>query len=264
MPRAWCKLLLGLPWLSCVFAPGCQLLTGASERRFVESDEGAPCLLGQSRCDGSARKTCDLTGNYRDEPCPRDTPLCTGDGACVACIDSADDGNPCTRDECIGRMPSYTKLADGTSCADGGTCALGSCILPCNNGRQDGLETGVDCGGGECPRCDDGEPCQRADDCEVGACSICTDLANCQPCSSGCNDGACGTPPILIYNSACFAVLVLRGGQVVESQSSEGLCESEQRRVRTRPGDQTFVYVKDPSFNSASVWDMSPDHKPTD
>jgi len=271
MPRACHELLYGLPWISCVLAAGCQVITGASERQLVQTEgcdasgQCAACEPGQWRCDGSGRTRCDLTGNYQAAPCPSATPLCTGDGACVAaCIDSADDGNPCTRDECIEGMPYYTRLADETPCA-GGTCISGFCVGPCDNGRQDGQETGIDCGGSECRRgCDDGEPCKGADDCEVGVCSICTDLANCQPCSSGCNDAACGPPPVLIYNTTCFAVLVLRGGQVVESQSSEGLCESDDRRVRTRPGDQTFLYVKDPSFNTASVWDMSPDHQPTD
>jgi hypothetical protein len=159
-------------------------------------------------------------------------------------------------------MPFHTWLADGTPCKEGGTCASGRCILPCENGKQDALETGVDCGG-ECGGCDDGEPCKRSEDCEIGVCSVCTDLANCEPCSSNCNDAACGIPPTLIYNTTCFAVIVLRNGQLVESQSSEGLCESEERRVRTRPGDRTFLYVKNPTLNTASVWDMGPGHQPT-
>jgi hypothetical protein len=50
---------------------------------------------------------------------------------------------------------------------------------------------------------------------------------------------------------------VLRNGQVVESQSSEGLCETEDRKVYTRPGDQSFLYVKEPTFNRASVYATS-------
>jgi hypothetical protein len=263
MPRAWRKLrklLFGLPWISCALAPGCQLITGASERRFVEFDGGESCELGQPRCGGSGRERCDLTGNYRPEPCPTDMPLCTGQGVCAPCTEPVDDGNLCTLDECIRGMLSHTPL-DGTPCTAGGTCTAGLCMGgPCNNGKQDGLETGIDCGGDECRGCDDGQPCKRALDCESGSCSFCTDEANCELCSNNCNsaDGgargaACGGPPILIYNVPCFALIVLRNGQVVESQSSEGLCETEDRKVYTRPGDQTFLYVKDPTFNMASV-----------
>jgi hypothetical protein len=263
MPRAWRKLrklLFGLPWISCALAPGCQLLTGASERRFVESEEGAPCQPGQSRCDGSGRKICDLTGNYRNEPCPAARPLCTGEGACV-CTEPADDGNLCTLDECIRGMPSHTPL-DGTPCSAGGTCASGSCMGgPCSNGKQDGLETDVDCGGGECLGCDDDKACKRVEDCESGFCSFCTDLVTCELCSNNCSDATCGRPPILIDNTNCFAVLLLRNGQVVDSQSSDGLCENEDRPVRTRPGDQAFLYVKDPTFNLATVYGTSGDDR---
>jgi hypothetical protein len=263
MPRAWCKLrklLFGLPWISCALAPGCQLITGASERRFVESDEGGSCGPGEARCDVSGRKECDLTGNYRNDPCPADKPLCTGDGVC-ACAEPVDDRNLCTLDECKRGMLSHTPL-DGTPCTAGGTCALGLCMGgPCKNGKQDGVETDVDCGGGECPPCDDGQPCKRVEDCESGFCSFCTDLANCELCSANCTDATCGSPPILIYNARCFGLIVLRNGQVVESQSTEGLCENEDRKVRTRLGDQTFLFVKDPTSHIASVYATSGDDR---
>lgn len=41
---------------------------------------------------------------------------------------------------------------------------------PCGNGVQDGKETGVDCGGGECRLCDEREGCLIDADCISGYC----------------------------------------------------------------------------------------------
>jgi hypothetical protein len=272
MPRACRTLLFGLPWISGIFGAGCQLITGASERRLVSSEDGcdageacAACRPGQKRCVGAVRETCDLTRNYREDLCPLAQPFCTGEGDCFACIKPQDDGNPCTRDECIRGMPSHTEL-DGTPCTAGGFCTSGKCIGPCNNGQLDGEETGVDCGGNDCLPCADGDPCLRAKDCASGLGSDCSDLATCRVCSDDCRDATCGIPPIIVSNPTCFGVLVLRNGQVVESQSTEGLCERGQRTVRPRPGqagepgDVTYLYVQDPMLNLAVVSGTSPDY----
>ena len=36
---------------------------------------------------------------------------------------------------------------------------------PCRNGRRDGDETDVDCGGSECGPCDEGDRCRKTNDC---------------------------------------------------------------------------------------------------
>lgn len=40
----------------------------------------------------------------------------------------------------------------------------------CRDGVRNGTETDVDCGGGTCPRCSDGQSCQEANDCRSGTC----------------------------------------------------------------------------------------------
>src|SRR5262249_40338049 len=40
----------------------------------------------------------------------------------------------------------------------------------CRDGRRNGAETDVDCGGGTCPRCQDGKTCRVANDCVSGTC----------------------------------------------------------------------------------------------
>jgi cysteine-rich repeat protein len=51
----------------------------------------------------------------------------------------------------------------------------------CTDGVQNGAETDVDCGGGTCPGCTLGQPCDVAGDCASGACTsgICAAIASC-------------------------------------------------------------------------------------
>ena len=65
--------------------------------------------------------------------------------------------------------------ADATdaSAADGGSGDgpdSGVDLGPCGNGVTDGTETGMDCGGAECPSCPDGERCLLSSDCSTFSC----------------------------------------------------------------------------------------------
>ncbi|KAA0160243.1 hypothetical protein FNF31_04409 [Cafeteria roenbergensis] len=55
----------------------------------------------------------------------------------------------------------------GTACE----AARGSSPATCFNGRRDGAETGVDCGGADCPKCGAGQLCASASDCGSGTAS---------------------------------------------------------------------------------------------
>src|SRR5207237_2709433 len=76
----------------------------------------------------------------------------------------------------------------------------------CNDAIKNGAETGVDCGGGSCPPCANGQPCNVNVDCQSSLCQF----GVCQPggcppgttlCAGTCvnlqsnalNCGACGT-----------------------------------------------------------------------
>jgi hypothetical protein len=58
----------------------------------------------------------------------------------------------------------------------------------CSDGVQNGTETDVDCGGGSCAACDDGESCAVNGDCTSGLCSggVCTAAST---CSDGVQNG---------------------------------------------------------------------------
>lgn len=62
-----------------------------------------------------------------------------------------------------------------------GNFAAWSAAFPpsCTDGLPNGNETGVDCGGGTCPACPDGQPCNVDGDCLLNSCW----LGVCQPSS---------------------------------------------------------------------------------
>ena len=62
----------------------------------------------------------------------------------------------------------------------------------CHDGKLNGHETDVDCGGGTCPRCADGKTCQVANDCVSGTCASgqCAACTPTQLCGSDAK-GAC-------------------------------------------------------------------------
>jgi hypothetical protein len=69
----------------------------------------------------------------------------------------------------------------------------------CNDQREDGAETDVDCGGEACPGCADGKRCLEGSDCASMFCGATTHLCYASSCSDGVLDGAetdvdCGGP----------------------------------------------------------------------
>ncbi|MBV1860348.1 MAG: hypothetical protein KUG77_18190, partial [Nannocystaceae bacterium] len=78
---------------------------------------------------------------------------------------------------------------DGEGCAlgndcDSGVCQGNVCQAPtCDDGEQNGDETGTDCGGGTCDMCPAGQGCEGPTDCLSGVC----DTNVCQ--APACDDG---------------------------------------------------------------------------
>jgi hypothetical protein len=71
------------------------------------------------------------------------------------------------------------------TCAGGGSC--GVCVAPsCTDGKKNGLETAVDCGGGTCGGCAPGKACVANTDCNSGVCS--------STVSNKAGSGTCATP----------------------------------------------------------------------
>ncbi len=119
---------------------------------------GADCQSGLcnfSLCSEPLESTCtdgSKDGNESDVDC--------GGGACGGCVD----GKHCAMD---------------TDCLSG-LCSDGLCAAPsaqCSDGKKDGNETDVDCGGGACPPCGFEKTCDMGGDCLSNFC----DMGTCDP-----------------------------------------------------------------------------------
>jgi hypothetical protein len=107
--------------------------------------------------------------------------VCDGAGSCVQC-----------------------NLATDCTTPSGAYCYDHACAS-CSDGKQNGDETGVDCGGSNCGACG-GQPCTSSDACQTKSClvmtggNLCGYAAN-VPCtydsecaSTHCDAGACTAP----------------------------------------------------------------------
>jgi hypothetical protein len=99
---------------------------------------------------------------------------CDASGNIASVVDNGDlpvDGNACTLDQCAMGTPSNPPAAAGTSCGSGLQCnGSGACVAGCFDGKVDGSETDVDCGGGACGACGSYLVCKAPSDCASGAC----------------------------------------------------------------------------------------------
>jgi hypothetical protein len=99
--------------------------------------------------------------------------VCDGSGACVACVKDTD-------------CPSW-----------GDYCFAGTCSR-CDDGKQNGDETGIDCGGERCGDCV-GTACTEAATCKSGQCEdgVCCDstCGLCMTCAAAGSAGKCVALP---------------------------------------------------------------------
>jgi hypothetical protein len=96
-----------------------------------------------------------------------------------SCTDKMKNGDE-TDIDCGGA--SCPKCANGQACGKKTDCMSGFCIMipgspscddgsTCKDNRNDGDETGVDCGGPSCGPCGFGQKCVTASDCQSGVCN---------------------------------------------------------------------------------------------
>ena len=145
-----------------------------------------------------------------------------------SCMDGLRDGNESDVD-CGGACPS--RCLNGAMCSTDLDCAsshcddVGRCApMPdprCDDGMQNGTETGVDCGG-VCPACDIGQPCAGGTDCSSGVCEgqtcrapTCADyVKNGDETGEDCGGEMCSTCPnkaLCLVHDDCASGLCLRG-----------------------------------------------------
>ncbi|AWV88584.1 hypothetical protein [Bradymonas sediminis] len=90
----------------------------------------------------------------------------------------------------------------------------------CEDGVKNGSETGVDCGGGECPACSQGLGCAVAQDCESGVC----EEGVCAPVS--CEVSGCSRAGETCYHGACVRACATAGdcGETAVFACTDGAC----------------------------------------
>ena len=146
----------------------------------------------ESGVDCGGESSCPLCGSGQRCHVPSDCDeglLCDSE-LCIhpACADSIQQSDE-TDVDCGGAC-----LAEGKACADGMHCLVAEdcgnavcvdeiCQEPtCDDQAHNGGETGIDCGGAECPPCQAGQPCEAAVDCDSliclddGLCAVATCL----------------------------------------------------------------------------------------
>jgi hypothetical protein len=157
---------------------------------LIDAPEGT--LVASQKKGDCRRVECDLGGTAIEVVDPTDV---------------FDDGRICTEDLCDGKKPTHRPAAVETVCGDGRVCNdVGSCVecledvdcgdelvcdqqacVPdsCQNEIEENEkgETDVDCGGGGCNPCPDGDKCESGPDCDSSVCAggICQEPT--------CNDG---------------------------------------------------------------------------
>jgi hypothetical protein len=115
--------------------------------------------------------------------------------------------------KCKGKKP------DGTGCGNGRICQRGSCVAvgpTCFDTIRNGDETDIDCGGGSCPRCVNGQSCLTRNDCASAYCkdTVCQECLTSDQCP---NDayGACACPGLAEKTPFQHACVSLRPGSGV-------------------------------------------------
>jgi hypothetical protein len=152
-------------------APGTctSIPAGQDPTSECKQDDAATCRQ-DGACDGQGGCRLYLAGTV----CSPQT--------CVAAVETARtcDGSgtcrdatvrPCAGYKCNGTTCGTTCSGDG-DCDLGAACSAGACMIPsCSNGKKDGSESDVDCGGTTCAQCPRGGACAVDGDCKTAFCS---------------------------------------------------------------------------------------------
>lgn len=148
-------------------------------------NDGNQCTY--DACEGDVPKNEALPDGLN---CPEGIEGYCYQGQCVECIAvipyaQCASGLSCDASFYCVPFPACTMLGCGGLCAPcavgygctmdadckSGNCESGMCALPnCMNGKQDGSESGIDCGASSCAGCSDGEGCKIPTDCQSGVC----------------------------------------------------------------------------------------------
>jgi hypothetical protein len=200
--------------------------TGGGGTGGSGSGSGSLCMMAD---DCPANKECTVSscvnGVCQSQYQPAGAP-CSG-GVAGVCDNSGD----CV--QCI---------AD-KNCLDTAAMCSNNVCVSCANNVKDGDETGVDCGGDYCPRCNNGEQCKVSADCLSGFCAdgvCCADACDnvCMACNIKAYEGMCNNVPFGMSDPTCMTPHVCTGVGVcklgigencnMSSECASGICKNSQ------------------------------------
>lgn len=166
------------------------------------SSSGVPITCGDGKLDSD--EACDDGNNSGNDGCT----TCKIDD-CYSCSSTMGELSTCTPATAGTACESdANKVCDGAKncveCVDAAQCGGGYChqnaCAKCDDGKKNGDETDVDCGGLNCGKCTDGKACGTGDDCNSTFCVdgvCCGDACEgaCQACNIAGSEGTCDLVP---------------------------------------------------------------------
>ncbi|MFT3774527.1 MAG: hypothetical protein QM820_54920 [Minicystis sp.] len=250
---------------------------------------GAASCLFPADCPGSDTdcvvRTCDdglcgaapvaiytPTTNQDAGDCQRS--VCDGKGNEIAIADDTDvpvDLDPCTDDICSDGVPSNPPSGPGAPCnaAGGKVCdGQGACVecvasadcgaglvcinnacSTCFDGKKDGTESDVDCGG-TCAPCADGSKCNDASDCQSGVCSGLPKI--CQGSSTSTGTGGTGGTGGATSSGSSSGAGGMGGGSTTSSTSASSAAGSSSSSASSSSSSSSSSASSSSSSSSSS------------
>ncbi len=143
-----------------------------------------PQTKNPQKCQGSKPDECNgQCVNFQNDKknCGSCGNACNPDQVCHngKCVCPGSKPNECN-DKCVNFKNDEKNCGScGNACNPEEVCSNGKCVsgtsskkATCTDGKKNGNETDVDCGGPICPACADGKTCKNGTDCSSGVCAV--------------------------------------------------------------------------------------------
>jgi hypothetical protein len=235
---------------------------GCSDGQKNGGETGTDC--GGTACV-AAGNTCDLNVACKvDADCT--SGICDATSlTCVSCSDGKKNGaetaTDCGGSKCVaaGKTCALT-----TACAADADCASGICdsasniCVSCSDGKKNGRETDLDCGGADCRadrKCAIGNGCESALDCEAGA-TCDSHLCVAGKTWSVLEDGAFSVSKVEDATAVSATDIWASGGDTLAHYT--GSWTTEQPLGQDTP--ITGMFALDDGFGGSLVWVLSDDN----
>jgi hypothetical protein len=181
----------GVCYPSCHADADCADELACVDNACVDTCEEIDCPAEEVCYRGVCHDACDAQADCDDQ------------SRCYSgsCVPEDCGGVTCRDDETCHFGACLDQCTSQSDCQGAAVCDNNACVSPsCDDGLQNGAETDVDCGGPDCPGCDEGGSCGVDDDCASGAC----EAGACAP-ADGCDATDCASSDGWVDDGAAYA-----------------------------------------------------------